>query len=103
MREGTKACEGKEKFREQLVSTLCGKEHFLDECRPAVSILSATKDEEGERQHLIDRSLRRKNLRQRKVSHIWLAYLGCKRGLSNWFWEPEGEAGDVRSGMGACA
>ena len=30
------------------------KEHSYNECHTALSILSATKDEEGERRHLID-------------------------------------------------
>ena len=41
------------------------KEHFFPKRHPALSFLSATKDEEGERWHLIDGGLRMKNLRQR--------------------------------------
>ena len=57
------------RFHKQLVSSFCGKkEHSFHELHPALSILSVTKDKEGERRHLIDGGLRRKNLSQRRAS-----------------------------------
>ena len=51
VREGTKTCEGKGKKVSRAVSVelLWKKEHSFQERRPALSILSVTKDEEGER------------------------------------------------------
>ena len=57
-------------FHEQSVSRFCGKKHSFHERHSALSILSATKDEEGERWHLINGDLRRKNLRQWRASRM---------------------------------
>ena len=72
-----KAREGRnknmwEKRKKSFTSSWCRasveKAHSSSERHSALSILSATKDEEGERRNLIDGGLRRKNLRQRRVS-----------------------------------
>ena len=81
-REGrNKNVRGKRK--ESLTSSWCRasveKEHSFYERHPALSNLSAMKDKEGERRHLIDGGLRRKDLRQRRVSHT----------SSSHIWEPE--------------
>ena len=62
------------RFHKQLVSSCEKKEHSFHEHHPALSILSATKDKEGKRRHLIDRGLRRKNLRQRRASHLYSSH-----------------------------